>query len=518
MRNCLSWECLLSEERREEEPSSSYDPRSPFERDASRIIFSDAFRRLGRKTQVHPLSKNDHIHTRLTHSQEVAAFGQSLGQYVFDLISAINDFDCNNSINKSLLKFVQPFCETNSEAVKAIKADYKTIIQACGNKTEARNQFAAIVHAACLDHDIGNPPFGHAGEEAIRDWIKHNDHFLDKLPECKKNDIRFFEGNAQGFRLVTSSEGFHEKTGLNLTCAVLGSMIKYPWPSSTAADKQKYKFNYFQSEQDTINFITDKLGLTKKVNDQFSRHPLSYLMEAADDICYSIIDFEDAIELDIISKEDTDRVLNKISKKLEKRNDNNSVENPQITSAITEITKAKAILNSDTENLSVRRKLAKYRSPLMKLITRRVSEEFISNYQNIMDGSFSGDLIGSDKDISSIIIGSFKDESKDKIYPNKTVLEHEVGCFSTFDILLDSFFTAANSFCSDSPNSLSSKNKKILKLLSHHTRLNEGNDEGDKREEHYEAYLKILDFISGMTDDYATYLAKQLNGAFSPRN
>jgi dGTPase len=264
----MQWPQLLTTKRYGHENLTSAEiGRSHFHKDHDRIIFSSAFRRLGRKTQVHPLTLNDHIHTRLTHSIEVGSLGRSLGIRVGELIA------------DELPPWSSP------------------------------HDLGMIVQSACLAHDIGNPPFGHAGEYAIRDWFRR--HSQDKrfasLHPLELQDLQTFEGNAQGLRVVTKIENNLFDGGLRLTYPTLGTLIKYPWTVEKGGDKGK--FSVFQSEVDTLNQLGRELGLIELGENHWCRHPLTWLVEAADDICYAILDLEDAIELHILTFDEVKPIL-----------------------------------------------------------------------------------------------------------------------------------------------------------------------------------------------------------------
>ena len=242
--------------------------RSSFHRDYDRVIFSNSFRRLSNKTQVHPLSKNDHVHNRLTHSLEVASVGRSLGLRAGEFLK---------------------------------------------NKGENVNPYdiAYIIQTACLAHDIGNPPFGHAGEEVIKEWFKKNKDkdFLADLSNKKRADFHHLDGNAQSFRIVSQLENSTFKGGLRLTFATLGTLVKYPYSSKKCNVIGKSKFNFFQSEKNIFDAVFQELDL-KNSDGTYRRHPLSYLMEASDDICYGLLDLQDAFELKIIDLNDTKTIFN----------------------------------------------------------------------------------------------------------------------------------------------------------------------------------------------------------------
>ncbi len=273
----MNWEQLLSLKRQGDKGKrlriEQDDTRLGFEVDYDRIIFSSAFRSLQDKTQVIPLSKTDFVHTRLTHSLEVSVVGRSIGRLVG----------------------------------KKIIEKYPHLQEIHGYQA---NDFGAIVAAASLAHDIGNPPFGHSGEKAIGEYfsIGKGQKFKDQLTEKQWQDLIDFEGNANGFSVLTSSRPGIEG-GIRLTYAVLGAFMKYPKeslpkkPTSNIADK---KYGFFQSDKDFFKEVATELGLipNKSGNDiGYERHPLAYLVEAADDICYTIIDFEDGINLELVSED-----------------------------------------------------------------------------------------------------------------------------------------------------------------------------------------------------------------------
>lgn len=258
------WDKLLSKKRDSGNDTYEVDKqedyyRSSFHRDYDRIIFSKSFRRLSNKTQVHPLSKNDHVHDRLTHSLEVASVGRSLGLRVGEFLMKKD-------------KTINPY------------------------------DIAYIVQTACLAHDIGNPPFGHAGEEVIKEWFIKNKEkeFLKDLTLEEKDDFQHLDGNAQSLRIVTQIENSSFNGGMRLTFATLGTLVKYPYSSDNCKISGKSKFNFFQSEKVFCDLLFDELGL-KQEDGSYRRHPLSFLMEASDDICYGLLDLQDALELGIVA-------------------------------------------------------------------------------------------------------------------------------------------------------------------------------------------------------------------------
>ncbi|HYG20753.1 MAG TPA: dNTP triphosphohydrolase [Ohtaekwangia sp.] len=262
----MEWNQLLSSQRYGQKNQVSEQSRSAFEQDYDRIIFSHPFRRLQDKTQVHPLPEHDFVHTRLTHSLEVSSVGRSLGKRVGETILGRH----KNLTNFSLF------------------------------------DFGAIVAAASLAHDLGNPPFGHAGEDAISDFFSVHDaglRFRDHVTEAQWSDLTKFEGNAQGFRILNKNQ-----YGLKLTYATLGAFTKYPCPSyfpdRDKSKRSQKKFGFFASEQTIFAGIAEQLELQQQEKHSWNRHPLAFLVEAADDICYSIIDLEDGCSLGLVGYEE----------------------------------------------------------------------------------------------------------------------------------------------------------------------------------------------------------------------
>lgn len=431
----MQWEKLLSKKRFNKEVSnaSNSDGRSEFHKDYDRIIFSSAFRRLGRKTQVHPLSNNDHIHTRLTHSIEVGSVGRSLGHNIGVYLEEID-------------------CLPNDVSAQEI---------------------GAIVQAACLAHDIGNPPFGHAGEYAIRHWFLENGSKLAINMPTDMNDFNIFEGNAQGFRVVTAIENNYQNGGLKLTYATLGTLIKYPWFSDHELAKTKEKFNFFKSEKNFAEDLMRELGLESPSPNLFLRHPLSYLMEAADDICYKILDIEDALELNILRFDDISTILNNLAGN---RGD---------------------YQNKSSDNDRVWR----LRSTAIDNLIKKVTDIFKSNYDAIISGNFDGDLISKIDGIEKTGIDNAKKATKENIFLNRRKIELELGSYETLDRILTAFVDAANEF---KRNQISFKSQRVMDLM--------GENKFTENMTHHECYLHITDMVSSMTDNYATHVANQLLG------
>ncbi|SMC17780.1 dGTPase [Andreprevotia lacus DSM 23236] len=436
----MDWQQLLSAHRLGAEPGDDtplQSGRSNFHKDHDRIVFCSPFRRMGRKTQVHPMTENDHVHTRLTHSIEVACVGRSLGVLV------------GEALRDKLPAGINPY------------------------------DLGAIVQAACLAHDIGNPPFGHAGEYAIRDWFRRDEHayLLQHLNADERRDLMTFEGNAQGFRIITQLENHRFEGGLRLTYATLGATLKYPWSSDHAGEKGK--FSCYQSETQQLAHVAQRLGLPQLEDGRWARHPLSYLMEAADDICYAILDLEDGIEIGMLSFETVEPILLKI------------------------VGGDAALLALEVAAApSVRRKISLLRGKAIDRCVRDVAATFIAQYDRLMDGRYQGDLLNDCPAGMRHGINEAKQLARDRIFNERRKIEIEVGSFTCLDILLDAFCKAAyqQKVSSEMPFRL----KRVLDLMEYNAPRKEW--------PMYETYRRVLDFIGGMTDNYATYLAQQVGG------
>jgi len=435
----LSWENLVCAKQLHSSSDDS-DPRNPYEKDYDKIIFCAALRRLARKTQVHPLTENDHVHNRLTHTLEVASVGRCLGRAAGD------------------------FVESRGE-------------MPVGASSET---FGSIVQAASLAHDIGNTPFGHAGEYAIRQWMTENRAILKTVDGKGINDFLYFEGNAQGFRTVAKLEGRSDGSGLRLTSATLGSMIKYPWFSNSQA-AHKYgtntaKFNFFRSEELLANRLAENLGIPND-NGWCCRHPLSYLMEAADDICYGITDVEDALTLGIIQGEQVRQIVTDLCPQ------------ERIPSSADELVK----------NFNI------YRSTAIGNLIKICNQTFAQQYSNIMNGTLNYSLLDHSDSVFRDALYDAKALVKNTVYPTRRKTELELGCYSSLEIILTEMMRAAKEFRSASRyDEISFKHQKLLTLLN--------SEELENCETAYETYMTVTDFVSGMTDNHATHIANQLSG------
>jgi dGTPase len=449
----MQWQDLLCDRRYgtiEREPKET--TRTPFEKDIDRIIFADAFRRLNRKTQVHPLPTNDRIHTRLSHSLEVASVGRSLG----------------NNIGQRL-----------NDRFPELKIDSRDI--------------GAIVQAACLAHDIGNPPFGHSGEEAIRYWFSERQHkkFLQALSLPERNDLINFEGNAQGLRIITQLEYNLFTGGMRLTYATLGAFLKYPWTSTAIDNINCYKYGCNRSELAILTEIATELKLVNLDREQWCRHPLSYLMEAADDICYAIIDLEDGLEMGLIDGEEFIDL---------------PIEHQAIDLTL--------LPDFDRDSLQVdRRKIAMLRGRIVDRAIAAISDTFMEYHDSLLAGEFAyPDLLSACGGGLHDYIKAAKKLASDRIFTHHQKIELEVGAYTTIDTLLDAFIKAAyHLYLADRDRRpLSIKDRKVLQLM--------GNDRPQSNWSLYDSYMHVVDYISGMTDNYAAYLSDRLTGVSNSGN
>jgi dGTPase len=444
----MNWEQLLSLKRQGDKGKrlriEQDDTRLGFEVDYDRIIFSAAFRSLQDKTQVIPLSKTDFVHTRLTHSLEVSVVGRSLGRLVG----------------------------------KKIIEKYPHLKEVHGFHM---NDFGAIVAAASLAHDIGNPPFGHSGEKAIGEYfsIGNGQKFKEKLTDKEWQDLIDFEGNANGFSVLTSDRPGIEG-GLRISYATLGAFMKYPKeslpkkPTKNIADK---KYGFFQSDKAFFQEVAADLGLIPNKNGDdigFERHPLAYLVEAADDICYTIIDFEDGINLGLVSEDFALEYLIKLVK--------DSID----------VDKYKTLTTKE-DRISYLRALA-----IGSLINDAV-RVFLENEEAILEGKFPYALTDKSKykaQMDDIIKLSVKN-----IYQSREVIEKELVGYQIIQTLLDKFITAFNN---KFEGKTSSYDGLLLKMLPEKFI--------EEKENLYNRLLHICHYVSLLTDGNALEIYKTING------
>ncbi|WP_280564445.1 deoxyguanosinetriphosphate triphosphohydrolase [Chromohalobacter sp. 48-RD10] len=437
----MQWERLLDPMRLNDKHGGSREEigRSPFHKDHDRIVFAGSFRRLGRKTQVHPLTDNDHIHTRLTHSLEVGCVGRSLGMIV------------GEQLRERLPDWITP-------------ADLGVIVQ-----------------AACLGHDIGNPPFGHAGEYAIRDWFKRAEAegsgLLTELSPAEREDLLTYEGNAQGFRIVTQIEYNQFNGGMRLTAATLGTMLKYPW--TVERTSRAGKFGCYQSEREQLGEVAERLGLLPYGETAWCRHPLAYLVEAADDICYALLDLEDGLEMGILRYDEVAEVLIQIAGGAPSGYD-----------------------DMHARGVSQRRRIAALRGAAMERAVNDVAAVFVQHESALLNGTLEGDLLELCHPDLGWGVGTAKQIARERIFQNERKAKLEIGAYTTLGILLEAFIGAAYELHHSGESSF--KHQRVLALIGENT--------PQPSWSLYASYRRMLDFIGGMTDHYAVDLAQEMGG------
>ena len=445
----MSWDKLLNTSRLGGRPPKSELGRSPFHSDHDKVIFSGAFRRLARKTQVHPLATNDHVHNRLTHSLEVACVGRTLGVRV----------------GQELLK------------EKLISDFYSA------------SDIGDIVQTACLAHDIGNPPFGHTGEEAIRHWFTNDvgAKMIEHLPFNEATDFRRFEGNAQGFRVLTTSEYHPYDGGMRLTYASLGDFIKYPWMARDAVNQLrpiKNKYGVYCSELGFFDEVADATGLLKLGDGWRCRHPLANLMEISDDFCYAILDLEDGVEMGIL---EWDKVFDILCLVLDE--------------------KQRDQLAKETQGMKVGRRLSMARGKVISAFVDAGVAAFMGNYDEIMAGKALGIFELCSSNVRDCV-NAAKILAREEIFQHPRKVELEIGAYSTISTLLQVSCSAALSFARNG-GVADSKTKRVVDLMGLDLVAINACENVSKD---YSAIMQVLDYVSGMTDNYAMHLARQFSG------
>ena len=441
----MNWRQLISNKRfgLEELHEARKDDRSEFQRDYDRLIFSAPFRRLQNKTQVFPLPGSIFVHNRLTHSLEVSCVGRSLG---------------NDAANLLLKKHPE-------------LADSHIL------------ELGAIVSAACLAHDLGNPPFGHSGERAISAYFSEGKgmYLKEELSAMEWDDLTHFEGNANAFRLLIHRFEGRRKGGFVMTYSTLASIVKYPFSSQLAGDKSK--FGFFLSEADDYRKIAEELGIVRLSAPgeplRYARYPAVYLVEAADDICYQMMDIEDAHKLKLLTHEETKELyLLFFDEKRKKRI-------REICGIVTDVNEQIAYL----------------RSCVIGALIKECTRVFIENEELILEGKFEGTLI---KHISDPLRTAYENCSKaavQKIYRSDVVLDIELAGFRVISTLIDLMINAVRS-----PEKAYSR--LLINRVSSQYNINAPTL--------YEKIQAVLDYISGMTDVYALDLYRKIKGNSLP--
>lgn len=435
----MNWNQLLTAMRTgQEERTETQHDRTQFQRDFDRLVFSSPFRRLQDKTQVFPLPGSIFVHNRLTHSLEVSCVGRSLG----------------NNVARHLEK----------------RGDVTV---------DLVHEIGSAVAAACLAHDMGNPPFGHSGEMAMSHYFRNGNgiHFKEKMTPEQWNDVTNFEGNANSFRLLTHAFNGRRKGGFALTYTTLASIIKYPYASATP---NKKKYGYFNSEKETFLQVAHTLGLPEHEPGIFSRHPLVFLVEAADDICYQMMDIEDAHKLKILSTDETRSLLMGF---IDIEHDS------KLQQRVNEVF---------AEVYDINEQMAFLRATVIGKLVAACTQIFFDHEETILKGKFKGSLI----DYLDGHLGSAMKRCQatayERIYKHPSVVEIEIAGFKILGCLLDEFINAVIT-----PDDYYSK--LLLPFIpDQYKPLQDASD--------YEKVMSVLDFVSGMTDVYALDLFRKING------
>ena len=443
----MEWKQLISNKRfgQEHKHAERHDDRSEFKRDYDRLIFSSAFRRLQNKTQVFPLPGSIFVHNRLTHSLEVASVGMSIG----------------NDISRHV---IQKRPELKDMLVEEI---------------------GTIVSAACLAHDLGNPPFGHSGEKAIQTFFSEGPGQKIKSMVSSEfwDDITHFEGNANAFRILTHRFKGRRQGGFVMTYSMLASIVKYPFASCLAGDHGK--FGFFASDADSYRKIADELGIFCKSAPgeplKYARHPLVYMVEAADDICYEIMDIEDSHKLKILSFAETEHLLlsffdEDIQQKIRQR-----IIDEELTDENEKVVYMRASVIGKLENESV--------------------AAFLAHEEEILAGTFEGSLIDHISERQKKAYKECEKISYSKIYQSKPVLDIELSGYKIMATLMEVFIEAA-------VNPSRFYSKQLLRRVSSQYDIENENLE--------ERIMAVIDYISGMTDIYALDIYQKINGISLP--
>ncbi|QZT36251.1 deoxyguanosinetriphosphate triphosphohydrolase [Halosquirtibacter xylanolyticus] len=435
----MKWNQLICPTRlgQENRSTQNFDHRSQFQRDYDRIIFSATFRRLQNKTQVFPLPGSIFVHNRLTHSLEVASVGRSLGAML------------------------------SAELIKRNELDW-----------ELASEIGAIIASACLAHDLGNPPFGHSGEYAISDFFQNHygKKYQSQFTNEQWNDFVQFDGNANAFRLLSHQFIGRRPGGFSLTYSTLASIVKYPYDSTKTT---RQKFGFFQDQKQTYIKIADTLGITK-TEGQYARHPLVYLVEAADDICYQVMDIEDAYKMKILTYDRVEEFL----LPFHKEEDSTS--------------KTLKTLNTIEDK---NEKVSYLRSITIGKLTNECFEQFMLHYKEIMDGEKVTPLIQSISSKSLDALDRIHKISKEEIYMQRDVVEIQIAGHKIITTLLDRFIHAL-----EKPNTPHAKN--MRSLIPKQYDINNPDT--------YKRTLAIVDYVSGMTDVYALELYRRMEGISVP--
>lgn len=444
----MDWQQLISIKRlgQEYRHTERHDDRSEFKRDYDRLIFSAPFRRLQNKTQVFPLPGSIFVHNRLTHSLEVASVGMSLG----------------NDVARDLIRRHPEYAGTRIEDI------------------------GTIVSTACLAHDMGNPPFGHSGEKALQTFFSEGKgaYLKDMLSPDFWEDITHFEGNANAFRLLTHRFCGRRRGGFVMTYSMLASIVKYPFASHYAGEHGK--FGFFTSEKEDFLRVAEELGMKRLSADgeplRYARHPLVYLVEAADDICYEIMDLEDAHKLRLLTFDETRSLLMSFFEESVQESIARRIIDEGLTDENEQVVYMRASVIGKLENVCV--------------------EAFLKHEQEILDGTFTGSLMEYVSERERKAYKRCTQVAHDKIYNSKPVIDIELAGYHIIDTLLEQMTEAAVH-----PDRFYSK--QLLRRVSSQYDIN--SDDLETR------IMAVIDFVSGMTDVFALDFYQKLHGTSLPK-
>ncbi len=452
----MDWIKLLSRQRLgTTRPPEQARARTSFQRDYDRIVFSSAFRRMQDKTQVFPMAENDSIRTRLTHSLEVSSVGRTLGNLVGEVV------------------------------VQRHRLAPETVVPA---------DFGAVVAAACLAHDLGNPPFGHSGEDAIRSWFRESplaQRALRVLPEPQHADFLAFEGNAQGFRILSRLQASDLPGGLQLTAAVLTTFSKYPRAAGDCADGLEgvgfRKHGFVRHDLEHFERVAAATGLLPVPgrNDVWHRHPLAWLVEAADDICYRIIDIEDGFR-------------------------EGHLHFDEVRELLWPLARADQAFETRYQALSRDRARVEYlRARAINEATEQVFEFFVDNEDALLAGSMKQEILAQIPAASAL--AALQSVAIDRLYFSRPVVEIAIAGYEVLGGLLEAFVNAVEDIAKRG-SSADTRNRMLAHLLPAQL--------SDPRhfpvDDPYRRLLGITDFVSGMTDGFAVSLYKMITGISLP--